>query len=54
MWPQKTISAEEAVQIAKDVFIIATERDIYTGDCVEIKLIKKEGTTTELFSLKRD
>ena len=52
--PKKPISADEAVQIAKDVFIIATERDIYTGDCVEIKLIKKEGTTTELFSLKRD
>lgn len=52
--PKKPISVEEAVQIAKDVFVIATERDIYTGDCVEIKVIKKEGTTTELFSLKRD
>ena len=52
--PKKPISVEEAVQIAKDVFIIATERDIYTGDCVEIKVIKKDGTTTELFSLKRD
>ena len=48
------LTAEEAVAIVKDVFIIATERDIYTGDCVEIKLIKKDGVTTELFSLKKD
>lgn len=52
--PKKPLSEAEAVAIAKDIFIIATERDIYTGDCVEIKIIKKEGTTTELFSLKRD
>lgn len=52
--PKRRISAEEAVAIVKQVFIVATERDIYTGDSVEIKLIKKEGITTETFKLKAD
>ena len=52
--PKVPIPAEEAVRMIKDVFIIATERDIYTGDNVEIKVIKKEGITTEIFPLKKD
>lgn len=38
----------------KDIFVIATERDIYTGDSVEIKLIRKTGIVTEVFMLKND
>jgi len=52
--PNHRLTADEAVAIIKDVFVTATERDIYTGDSVEIKLIKKTGITTELFSLKTD
>lgn len=52
--PKTRISAEEAVAIVKDVFVTVTERDIHTGDSVEIKLIRKDGITTEIFQLKQD
>ena len=48
------LTAEEAIAIVKDVFISVTERDIYTGDNVEIKLITKDGIKTEIFPLKSD
>jgi 20S proteasome subunit beta 6 len=52
--PKERLSAEEAVAIVKDVFVTVTERDIHTGDSVEIKVIRKSGITTEVFQLKQD
>ena len=52
--PDFKLTADEAVAVIKDVFVTATERDIYTGDSVEIKLIQKDGIKTEIFMLKHD
>ena len=51
---KKKLTCEEAVAIMKDTFIVCAERDIYTGDSVEIKIIRKSGTTMETFQLKKD
>lgn len=51
---KRKLTCEEAVAIMKDTFIVCAERDIYTGDSVEIKIIKKSGTTIETFQLKKD
>lgn len=44
----------QALDIVKDAFTAAGERDIYTGDDVEIWIIKKDGVTKEVMQLKRD
>ena len=48
------LTLEKAVCFVKDAFIAASERDIYTGDCVEIHVITREGIQTEKFALRRD
>lgn len=53
--PDKTpLSKDRAVQLIKDTFISATERDIYTGDSVVINVITKDGITEEKFELRKD
>jgi 20S proteasome subunit beta 6 len=52
--PDFKLTADEAMAVIKDVFVVATERDISTGDSVEIKLITKDGIKTEIFMLRHD
>jgi 20S proteasome subunit beta 6 len=48
------LSEVEAVDLVKDTFASAAERDIYTGDGVEIVIVNREGIRHELMDLKRD
>eukprot|EP00695_Tsukubamonas_globosa_P001745 TRINITY_DN2811_c0_g1_i2.p1 TRINITY_DN2811_c0_g1~~TRINITY_DN2811_c0_g1_i2.p1 ORF type:complete len:233 (-),score=91.10 TRINITY_DN2811_c0_g1_i2:46-693(-) len=50
----RDLPLEETLDLIKDGFTSAGERDIYTGDSVEIAIITKDGVRFERFELKRD
>lgn len=52
--PKIELSLEQTKEIMKDAFVTAGERDIYTGDMVEIYVIDSTGMHTETFQLKAD
>eukprot|EP00741_Cyanophora_paradoxa_P008536 tig00001339_g8261.t1 len=51
---RRDLSLDEAVALIKDVMTSAGERDIYTGDSVEILKITRTGVEEERFALKLD
>ncbi len=51
---QVPLALEKAVQLVKDVFISAAERDVYTGDALKICIITKEGIKEEIVPLRKD
>ncbi|KAK6920261.1 Proteasome, subunit alpha/beta [Dillenia turbinata] len=48
------LTEEEAVDLVKVVFASATERDIYTGDKLEIVILNANGIQCELMDLRKD
>jgi len=51
---KRELGAEEVVEILKDAFVSAGERDIYTGDSVDIMVITKDGIQKQSLALKAD
>ena len=48
------LSKEKAVSLITDVFMAATERDIYTGDGLKISIITAAGVEEREVPLRRD
>jgi 20S proteasome subunit beta 6 len=48
------LSEEAAIELVKDCFATAAERDIYTGDKVELWIMNAEGTRKEYMDLRLD
>ena len=51
---QEPLTIEKAVALVTDVFVSATERDIYTGDGISIKIITASGVEVREVPLRRD
>jgi 20S proteasome subunit beta 6 len=51
---RRQLSLEETLDLVRDVYTSAGERDIYTGDTVHIAIITQRGITVEKFALKKD
>lgn len=52
--PRTALSKDQVVALIKDIFVGATEREIQTGDNVDIFVITKDGIETERMPLRRD
>ncbi|KAJ3278188.1 Proteasome subunit beta type-1, partial [Blyttiomyces sp. JEL0837] len=52
--PHTLLPLERVLKITKDAFTGATERDIHTGDFLEIFIITKDGVTVQKHDLKKD
>nr|ANM86166.1 proteasome subunit beta type-1 [Stygiella incarcerata] len=50
----ENLTIEDGISFVRDAFTSAGERDIYTGDAVDIFVITQDGVQTEHFLLKKD
>lgn len=50
----ETLSMEQTIDMMKNAFVGAAERDIFTGDAVDFHIITPQGTRRERFPLRRD
>lgn len=50
----QSLSVEESVELTKKAFFAAAERDVNTGDYLQIVVYKKDGMTEELVDLRKD
>ena len=48
------LTKERSVMLIKDAFISAAERDIETGDSVQLLVIDKDGITNHIYPLRKD
>lgn len=48
------ITVDFAIKVAKDAFTSAAERDIYTGDNLQIWVVTSAGCHQEVYPLRRD
>ncbi|KAL9863488.1 proteasome subunit beta type-1 [Geothlypis trichas] len=48
------LTLEKALQLVKDVFISAAERDVYTGDALKICIVTKDGIKEQTIQLRKD
>jgi len=53
-WWARSLSLDDTKEIVKDAFYSAGERDIYTGDTVELIVISKAGVKIETHELNID
>nr|XP_033802019.1 proteasome subunit beta type-1-like [Geotrypetes seraphini] len=51
---QLPLTLTKAIELIKDVFISAAERDVYTGDALKICMITKDGMKEETIPLRKD
>ncbi|CAM0140644.1 Proteasome subunit beta type-6 [Umbelopsis sp. WA50703] len=51
---KEPLDLETVLRITKDAFAGATERDIHTGDSLQIYIITKDGVEEQNYPLKRD
>lgn len=52
--PPAEMTLEETLNMIKDIFVSAGERDIYVGDAVDLRIITAKGVEKQRFDLRRD